>query len=293
MTKLPDILEDRAVRELIRSALEEDIGPGDATTQALVDPVVNVAAAIVAREACRVSGGDVGIAVLRMLSPDVTADVRIADGATARAGDVVVAIRGPARAILTGERTALNFMQRMSGIATLTARFVKLVEPYGTLILDTRKTGPGLRAVEKYAVLCGGGSNHRMGLYDRIMIKDNHRRLCRAEGRIGLAEAVRRVRDAFPALMVEVEVESEEELADALRAGPDWVLLDNMESGRLRRFVDLCKGRVRTEASGGITLDNAAAVAASGVDAISLGCLTHSAPAVDLSLEIESVAAAL
>jgi nicotinate-nucleotide pyrophosphorylase (carboxylating) len=177
-------------------------------------------------------------------------------------------------------------MQRMAGIATLTRRFVERAAPHGTVILDTRKTTPTLRVLEKYAVLCGGGENHRMGLYDRIMIKDNHRRLWQEgdAGRLDLAVAA--ARERFPGLAVEVEVESLAELDSALAGSPEWILLDNMTPALLAACVARCGGRARLEASGGITLANIEAVAASGVDAVSLGCLTHSAPAVDLSLEI-------
>ena len=192
-------------------------------------------------------------------------------------------ITGKARAILAGERTALNFLQRLTGIATLTARFVEQVKPHATRILDTRKTTPTWRTLEKYAVRCGGGTNHRMGLYDQVLIKDNHRRLWGARD---LAEAVHMARRRCPGVPVEVEVETEAELERALAARPDWILLDNMTLRRLRRCVRLCRGRCPLEASGGITLANVKAVAAAGVQAISLGCLTHSAPAADLSLEI-------
>jgi len=192
-------------------------------------------------------------------------------------------ITGKARAILAGERTALNFMQRLTGIATLTARFVARVKPYGTRILDTRKTTPNWRILEKYAVRCGGGCNHRMGLYDQVLIKDNHRRLW---GGRDLAEAVHMARRRCPGVSVEMEVESEAELERALASRPDWILLDNMTPKRLRRCVRLGRGCCPMEASGGITLGNVRAVAATGVQAISLGCLTHSAPAADLSLEI-------
>ena len=195
-------------------------------------------------------------------------------------------IAGPAQGILTAERTALNFMQRMSGIASMTRSFVEQTRQYGTMILDTRKTTPGLRAFEKYAVLCGGGTNHRMGLYDRVMIKDNHRRLWRDGDPEALDAAILACRQRFPDLAVEVEVENETELRSALKATPEWILLDNMSPTEMAACVQIVDGRSLTEASGGITLETAAAAAAAGVDAISLGCLTHSAPSVDLSLEI-------
>jgi nicotinate-nucleotide pyrophosphorylase (carboxylating) len=177
-------------------------------------------------------------------------------------------------------------MQRMTGIATLTRAFVDAVAPHNTVILDTRKTTPALRDFEKYAVLCGGGVNHRVGLYDKILIKDNHRRLWRKGDASRLDLAVAAAREAYPELEVEVEVETMEELASALDGAPEWILLDNMLPEQLAECVRRCAGRAKLEASGGIVLENAAAVAASGVDAISLGCLTHSAPSADLSLEI-------
>jgi nicotinate-nucleotide pyrophosphorylase (carboxylating) len=221
-----------------------------------------------------------------------TVDMRVACTAECREGDripangVLLRIKGPARAILTAERTALNFMQRMCGIATLTRRFVDRVHGTRTVILDTRKTTPGLRLIEKYAVLCGGGANHRMGLHDRILIKDNHRQLWACGNASRLDLAIREAREKFPGLLVEVEVETDDELNSALAGEPDWILLDNMTPDRMALAVATCAGRCRTEASGGITLDSIDAVARAGVDAVSLGCLTHSAPAADLSLEI-------
>ena len=193
--------------------------------------------------------------------------------------------RGKARSILAAERTALNFMQRMCATATLTKAFVDAVKRYGTLILDTRKTTPGLRVFEKYAVTCGGGENHRMGMYDRVLMKDNHRRLWRGGNPDELDQAVAAARRRFPKLAVEVEVETRRECASALKAKPEWIMLDNMGLADMRACVKMCKGICKTEASGGITLARAKAVAATGVTAISLGCLTHSAGSVDLSLE--------
>ncbi len=286
MESLPPIADEPDVRDLIRRALAEDVGPADVTTLALVDAGAVVRAVIEARQPCVVAGAGVAAAVFGALDPRVRCTVVRGDGAAAAAGDTLLELCGSARAILTGERTALNLLQRLSGVATLTRRFVDSVAAYGTLILDTRKTTPGLRRLEKYAVRCGGGTNHRMGLYDRALIKDNHRQLWRAGEASRLDLAVSACRRAFPGLEVEVEVETEAELRCALRASPEWVLLDNQTPEELRRLVPLCKGISRVEASGGITLANVEAVAATGVDAISLGCLTHSAPAVDLSLEI-------
>jgi nicotinate-nucleotide pyrophosphorylase (carboxylating) len=228
-------------------------------------------------------------AVMQAVDPGVRCVVRVPDGGEAAAGATILSLSGRAASILTAERTALNFMQRMCGVATLTAAFVAAVRPFGTRVLDTRKTTPGLRLFEKHSVRCGGGENHRFGLFDRVLIKDNHRRLWQDgdPGRLDLAVAAARSR--FPALAVEVEVETLVELRCALRGRPEWVLLDNMTCDLMRLCVAEAKGVSLTEASGGITLARAASVAATGVDAISLGCLTHSAPAVDLSLEWETV----
>ena len=271
------------LRGLIRRALREDLGSGDITSRALVAPGRVITALVVARHACIACGGGIAAQVFRELDPGARVRVLVPDGCRAREAAPLLRIMGKARAILAGERTALNFLQRLTGIATLTARFVEQVKPHKTRIMDTRKTTPAWRMLEKYAVRCGGGTNHRMGLYDQVLIKDNHRRLWGARD-LGLA--VRTARRRCPGVPVEVEVETEAELERALAARPDWILLDNMTPARLRRCVHLCRGRCPLEASGGITLANVKAVAAAGVQAISLGCLTHSAPAADLSLEI-------
>jgi nicotinate-nucleotide pyrophosphorylase (carboxylating) len=284
--KLPNIMEQPRTLELIREALREDIGAGDVTSLALVPASASVTAEIISRGNYLISGATVAKAVFLAVDGRLRCTTLIPDGRRAGPGQSIARIRGCARSILTAERTALNFAQRMTGIATLTGRFVEEVKPYRTMILDTRKTTPGLRALEKYAVLCGGGCNHRIGLHDRFLIKDNHRRLWRRGGKARLDEAVAVCRRRFPGLAVEVEVESARELESALKGRPEWVLLDNMSPAALKRCVALCRGRAKLEASGGIALANVRAVAASGVDAVSLGCLTHSAPAADLSLEI-------
>ena len=270
---------------IVRAALREDVGRGDATTIALVPAGARTRAAIVARHACVVCGTAVAREVFRQVDPGIRCTVKVRDGGAAKAGDTLIALDGPARGILTGERAALNFMQRMTGIATLTREFVRRAAPHRAAILDTRKTTPGLRALEKHAVACGGGTNHRFGLFDRVLIKDNHRAFWAGRKRRSLADAVRAARARHPRLAVEIEVESEAELRDALAASPDWVLLDNMSPALLRRCVKINAGRAKLEASGGITLATVARVAATGVDAISVGALTHSAPAADLSLE--------
>jgi nicotinate-nucleotide pyrophosphorylase (carboxylating) len=285
-TPLPDITSAAACRDMICRALEEDISSGDATTLALVPEDAVVDAHILAKEDCVVSGGRVAAAVFASLDDTFQVTETIPDGGRASSGETILTLQGRARTVLTGERTALNFMQRMTGIATLTATFVDRVEPYDCHILDTRKTTPGLRVFEKYAVLCGGGTNHRIGLFDKVMIKDNHRRLWRDGGDGDLAKAVRTAREQYPDLEMEIEVESEAELRNALMGEPEWILLDNMSAELMATCVAITAGRSKLEASGGITLTNVEAAARSGVDAISLGCLTHSAPSVDLSLEI-------
>ncbi|MDX9867680.1 MAG: carboxylating nicotinate-nucleotide diphosphorylase [Kiritimatiellia bacterium] len=279
------VMGDPRALAAVRAALAEDIGDGDATTRALVDPRIEATAALLTREPCRVAGVSVGQAAFLCVDEELRVETLLPDGHAAAAGEALMTVRGRAASILTAERTALNFMQRLCGIATLTARFAEAVKPYGTLILDTRKTTPNLRQFEKYAVTCGGGVNHRFGLYDRVLIKDNHRRLWQGHDPDRLDLAVAAARKAYPALAVEVEVESVAECVSALRGRPEWIMLDNMDCGRMRECVALCRGKAKTEASGGITLDRAREVAATGVDAISLGCLTHSAPSVDLSLE--------
>jgi nicotinate-nucleotide pyrophosphorylase (carboxylating) len=283
--KLDDIMLNESAVAVVESSLREDIGSGDVTTLSLVNPEIMATGEILAREACVVAGVNVACKVLELVDPDLKAKVVVADGERVASGEIIISISGSAASILTAERTALNFMQRMCGIATLTRQFVDAVHPLNTVILDTRKTTPTLRAFEKYSVLCGGGTNHRFGLYDRGLVKDNHRKLWEGGDPDRLDLAVEAARKAFPEVMVEMEVESVEECKSALRAAPEWIMLDNMSCEMMRECVDLCRGITQTEASGGITLDKAREVAETGVDAISLGCLTHSARAVDLSLE--------
>ena len=282
---LSDIKADPRLAAAIRLALDEDVGPGDVTTDALVDPAAVATGEILSRAECRVAGGPVAAAVLEAVSPDVVCETVVPDGADVAKGGTILRFRGPARAILVGERTALNFMQRLCGIATLTRTFTRVVEDLGTLILDTRKTTPGLRFLEKYAVRCGGGTNHRFGLFDRVLMKDNHRRLWSGHNPGRLDLAVLEARRCHPGVMVEIEVESLDELRSALPGRPEWIMLDNMDCDTMREAVRINARQAKLEASGGITLANVRAVAETGVDAISLGCLTHSAPSVDLSLE--------
>lgn len=295
---LKDVMRCPRARAAVRLALCEDLASAeravdapfcDATSQALVDPKARATGEIFSRVPCVVSGTTVAAAVLKAVDPRLKVRILRPDCSRVKANEDILVFEGRARSILAAERTALNFMQRMCATATLTKRFVDATRRYGTLILDTRKTTPGLRVFEKHAVLCGGGTNHRMGLYDRILMKDNHRRLWRGGDPDALDQAVLAARRAFPKLAVEIEVESVRECESALKAKPEWIMLDNMSCADMRKCVRLCRGISRTEASGGITLDRAKEVAATGVTAISLGCLTHSAGSVDLSLEWKAV----
>jgi nicotinate-nucleotide pyrophosphorylase (carboxylating) len=283
---MSDPVLEPAVADLVKRALAEDMGErGDVTSLALVSPETRARAAILARQPVTVCGCGVAEICFRQTDADLTCGAAAPDGWRAAAGATLLTVQGSARSILKAERTALNFMQRLTGIATLTRSFVDIAQPLGVAVLDTRKTTPGLRMLEKYAVRCGGGTNHRMGLYDRFLIKDNHRALWAGRGRKSLADAVRQARETFADIAVEIEVESEDELLDALEAQPEWILLDNMSPAQIRRCVALCARRSRLEASGGIARASFAEYASTGVDAISLGCLTHSAPSADLSLE--------
>lgn len=268
---------------LVRRALEEDLGrAGDLTTDAVVPADLVAAAHLVARAAGRVAGLDPALAAFRLLDRRVAVEPLTADGADAAAGAPLARLDGPARAILTGERTALNLLGHLCGVATATRDLVAAVAGQRARVVCTRKTTPGLRALEKHAVRCGGGANHRFGLDDAVLIKDNHLALAG-----GVAAAVARARAAVGHLVkIEVEVDDLEQLEDALAAGVDAVLLDNMDPATLRRAVELAHGRALTEASGGITPATAAEIAATGVDLISVGWLTHSAPALDVALDV-------
>ena len=264
---------------LVEAGLAEDLGPGDVTTNSVLDADASGRAQVEARERIVVSGLEVARVVFERTGAAL--DAHVADGTTVEAGDIVASVSGPARAILSGERVALNFLQRLSGISTLTRRFSDAVRGTGVRILDTRKTTPGWRVLEKYAVRCGGGHNHRHGLFDGILIKDNH---IRAVGSI--EEAVRRAgASAPPGLSVEVEVESVDGASEALAAGAQALLVDNQPPSVVEQIVKRVAGRVRIEASGGVRLDTVEALARTGVDWISVGALTHSPPPVDLALE--------
>jgi nicotinate-nucleotide pyrophosphorylase (carboxylating) len=270
------------VTELIDLALAEDVGPGDLTSQYFIPAELRSRARIFAKEPVAVAGTEAAQAVFGRLSTELRIDVIRADGAEAEAGDTILELAGPTRAILTGERLALNFLQRLSGIATLTRAFVRAVEGTGATILDTRKTTPGLRALEKAAVKAGGGKNHRMGLYDGVMVKDNH-----LLANPDLPGVLRELRKQHPKLLVELEADTVEQVRRFVTwPEVDVILLDNMTPGQLRDCVALRRPGIKFEASGGVNLDSVRAIAETGVDYVSVGQLTHSARAVDVSLEL-------
>jgi nicotinate-nucleotide pyrophosphorylase (carboxylating) len=276
-------LDRGAYADLVRRALEEDVRDGDVTSAATVPAAARAQGLFLAKQDCVVAGLDVALEAFRQLESGVAITIRAADGERCAAGAAIATVAGSARALLAGERTALNFLQRLSGIATLTRRFVDAAGGRIT-ILDTRKTTPTLRELEKYAVRAGGGSNHRLGLYDAILIKDNHIRLAG-----GIAGAIRQARGHAPGLPIEVEAETLAQAGDAVEAGADIILLDNMALETIRAAVQRVSGRAKTEISGGVTLDRIGDLASTGADFVSVGALTHSAPAIDISFEIESV----
>jgi nicotinate-nucleotide pyrophosphorylase (carboxylating) len=275
------------VRQAVKLALQEDIGSGDVTTLATVPEKAVAKAVMRAREPLVVAGLELAEAAFRELSSTMKATRETRDGERVPAGATLLRIAGPARALLSAERVALNFVQRLCGIATLTAQFVDAIRGTSAQILDTRKTFPGWRHFEKYAVRCGGGRNHRMGLYDMVLIKDNHLAALRAEPGGAIAAAIQRARQGYPTLKVEIEADTLAQVDEALAADADLILLDNMNPAQLRHAVQKCKGRARTEASGGVNLESVRAIAEAGVDFISVGALTHSAPAVDIGLDFE------
>jgi nicotinate-nucleotide pyrophosphorylase (carboxylating) len=274
-------LEPALYREIVRRALAEDLGWGDVTTEATVPPELQARGALLAKCPCVLAGLDVAAEAFRQLDPRVSFVAKSADGEACGAGQTVAELRGFAGALLTAERTALNFLQRLSGIATLTRRFVDAAGGRLT-VLDTRKTTPTLRVLEKYAVRAGGGVNHRAALDDGILIKENHIRLGG-----GVGETVRKMRAAGHEMPIEIETQSLAEVDEALAAGADIILLDNLSIDDMREAVARARGRAKTEISGGVTLDRLPALAALGADYVSIGALTHSAPAADLSLELE------
>ncbi|HEV2695492.1 MAG TPA: carboxylating nicotinate-nucleotide diphosphorylase [Verrucomicrobiae bacterium] len=275
------------IRRAVRAALAEDLGSGDVTTLATVPAAAKSVALMNAREALTVAGLQFVESAFRELSPKVQFKRLVRDGQRVKAGATLLKISGPSRALLTAERVALNFMQRLSGVATTTTRFADLVTGTGATIIDTRKTTPGWRRFEKYAVVCGGGKNHRIGLYDMVLVKDNHLVALRDEKPNAIAAAVARARKKYPKLKVEVEADTLEQVAQAADAGADIILLDNMTLTQLRQAVKIIRGRAKTEASGGVNMKTVRGIALTGVDMISVGAITHSARAVDIGLDFE------
>jgi nicotinate-nucleotide pyrophosphorylase (carboxylating) len=270
------------MKEMVQLALIEDIGSGDVTSEATIPADLRLTGVLKAKEAGVIAGLAVARLVFTMLDERMSLETLVEDGDWVEPGTVLGRVTGPGRALLSGERIALNILQRMSGIATLTRRYVSAVAGTKAVILDTRKTAPGLRLLDKWAVCLGGGQNHRFGLYDMALIKDNH---ITAVG--GITAAVERVRAGAPGLPIEVEVKNLDELRETLALPVDRIMLDNMNPAVMRQAVEIADGRIPLEASGNISLDNVAAVAATGVDFISAGALTHSAKALDISLKIE------
>jgi nicotinate-nucleotide pyrophosphorylase (carboxylating) len=273
---------DAALSDVVMRALTEDVGDGDVTTAATVPADAAARATITQKAPGVVYGLDVATETFRAVDPDVVVERLVEEGRWREHGGPVLRLEGSARGLLTAERTALNFLQRLSGVATLAARCVQAVAGTHATILDTRKTTPGLRTLEKAAVAAGGATNHRFGLFDAILIKENHAALAG-----GVGEAVRKARAHAPDLTLEVECRTIDEVEEALEAGAPWILLDNMSTAQLAQAVRHVAGRAKLEASGGLTLETLRDVASTGVDFISVGALTHSAPALDLSLLLE------
>ena len=274
-------LDPAHYREAVRRALAEDFGWGDVTTDATVDPDARGRGTFVAKSSCVVAGLDIACEVFRQLDPAVAISVHHGDGSACEPGDTIAIVEGLARPLLTAERTALNYLLRLSGIATVTRRYVQAAAGR-IVVLDTRKTTPGLRLLEKYAVRAGGGTNHRLALDDGVLIKDNHIRLAGS-----VADAMARMVAAHCDMPIEIEVQSLQQLDEALAAGATRILADNLSLDELREVVRRTRGRAQVEVSGGVTLERLDAIAETGAEFVSVGALTHSAPAVDISLEIE------
>jgi nicotinate-nucleotide pyrophosphorylase (carboxylating) len=286
--KLAIILMTAPSFDPITVALEEDIGAGDITSEFFVPATAQASAQIITREKAIVAGTGTAAEVFHRVDPAIQIQVIREDGSEIAPGETIIDLRGSARSILRGERVALNFLQRLSGIATLTRKFVEAAGKHGVQILDTRKTTPGLRTLEKAAVVAGGGANHRFGLFDMVLVKDNH--IVARAGVSGIADAVRRVRKERPEVRIEVEADHLDQVRTLLEIDDvDIILLDNMKPREMRKAVALGKNKVKFEASGGVTLKTVRKIAGTGVDYISVGALTHSAPAINLSLEIKNV----
>ncbi len=287
MLNTVDDLNIQEIKSAVDRALAEDVGSGDVTTLATIPETATATALLRARQPLVLAGLALAEEAFRTLDPAVQFERPARDGDHLPAGTTALIIRGNARALLTAERVALNFVQRLSGIATLTARYVKEISGTGARVLDTRKTTPGLRALEKFAVRCGGGQNHRFGLHDMVLIKDNHLAALRGAQPNPVAAAIQRARAQYPKLKVEAEADTLEQALQAAEAGADFILLDNMPPALLREAVSRIAGRSKTEASGGVRLETIRTIAETGVDFISVGALTHSATAVDLGLDFE------
>ncbi|MDI3256791.1 MAG: carboxylating nicotinate-nucleotide diphosphorylase [Kyrpidia sp.] len=278
-------LDEREVREVVERALQEDVGHGDMTTRHVVPDGVRARGSFRAKGSGVIAGLPVARCVFKTLDDALEFRSLVREGESVGPGQVIALVEGPAAPILTGERVALNLLQRLSGIATKTAKFVELVRYYHARITDTRKTTPGLRALEKYAIRVGGGYNHRFGLFDAVLIKDNHIALAG-----GVKQAIMAVRRGVPHTMkIEVEVESFEQIEEALEVKADIIMLDNMTVEQMKEAVERINGRAVVEASGGVTEENVVDIAKTGVDYISVGALTHSAVALDISLDLEGV----
>ena len=282
-----ELLSADEIRRAAQWALAEDVGSGDVTTLAIVPENAATVAVMVAREPLVVAGLALAEAAFRELSSAIQIHRSAADGQRVAAAQSLLKVEGSTRAILTAERVALNFAQRLSGVATLTAQFVEAIKGSRARILDTRKTTPGWRRLEKYAVTCGGGCNHRFGLFDQVLIKDNHLAALQHDSPNAVAAAVQRARGKYPQLTVEVEADTLAQVEQAVAAGADIILLDNMSLEQLRAAVKLAAGRAKLEASGGVNLSTVRGIAETGVDFISVGAITHSARAVDIALDFE------
>lgn len=279
--QLPKAIDPKILHRIIAGALEEDVGSGDITSQFTLAESAEAKLNFVARQEMIVSGGFITQNVYEQLGNTVVTKLLVKEGEAAKPGDVIAIATGSARTLLTGERVTLNLMQRMCGIATLTRQYVQAVAGTKAVILDTRKTMPGLRMLDKYAVTCGGGKNHRMRLDDMILIKDNHIAVCG-----GITGAIQKVR-AVSKLFIEVECDTLEQVREAIAAMPDRILLDNMDTVQLFEAVKLAAGKIPLEASGGVSLSTVTAIAETGIDYISVGAITHSAPAVDIGADLK------
>ncbi len=279
-------LDWQQINTIIELALKEDIGSGDATTIAVVEKDKEISAKLIAKEDCVISGLQIAEAVFKKLDSKISFISLVHDGDYLLNGTVIAKITGSAAAILTAERTALNFIQHLSGISTITKKYVEKTKGSNTKILDTRKTTPAWRNMEKYAVAAGGGTNHRLGLYDRIMIKDNHRELANLEGTGGIIRSVEKAKTKYPSLKIEVEADTLEDVHEAVKARADYILLDNMSNEMMAEAVKINNKTAKLEASGGITIGRISSICKIGVDFISVGSITHSVKAADISLDM-------